>query len=120
MPKIKKYVLSSAGALLVATAAVGGFAWQKADNGDPRAPTVSVQRGNLIETAAASGKIEPDVQVEVVNATGVTGLAGQVAAALEVQGFPKVRTSSSDTRPTGVLVEYGAGDEEAARTVAAA
>ena len=81
MPKIKKYVLSSAGALLVATAAVGGFAWQKADNGDPRAPTVSVQRGNLIETAAASGKIEPDVQVEVKSR-----VAGQVIEVLVKEG----------------------------------
>ena len=30
-----------------------------------RLPTATVQRGSLVETAAASGKIEPDVQVEV-------------------------------------------------------
>lgn len=77
-------------------------------------------------TAAPSASAAPltvspaYVRVEVVNATGVSGLAAQVAAALEVQGFPKVATSSTGARPTGVLVEYGAGEKEAARTVAAA
>jgi LCP family protein required for cell wall assembly len=61
-----------------------------------------------------------EVAVEVVNATGVQGLAAQVAAALEVQGFAEVTTGSSGSRPNGVVVEYGAGGEEAARTVAAA
>jgi hypothetical protein len=71
--------------------------------------------------SAAPLTVSPaDVRVEVVNATGVSGLAAQVAAALEVQGFPKVATSSTGARPTGVLVEYGAGEKEAARTVAAA
>lgn len=81
MPKMKKYVLSSAGALLVATAAVGGYAWQNGDSKDPRAPTVNVQRGNLIETASASGKIEPDVQVEVKSR-----VAGQVIEVLVKEG----------------------------------
>ncbi len=81
MPKMKKYVLSSAGALLVATAAALGFAWQKGDGNAPLAPTVNVQRGNLIETAAASGKIEPDVQVEVKSR-----VAGQVIEVLVKEG----------------------------------
>lgn len=81
MSKMKKMFLSSAGALLVATAAVGGYAWQKADTGAPRAPTVNVQRGNLIETAAASGKIEPDVMVEVKSR-----VAGQVIEVLVKEG----------------------------------
>jgi LCP family protein required for cell wall assembly len=77
-------------------------------------------------TATASGSAAPltvsptQVQVDVVNATGVQGLATQVAAALQVQGFPRPRTSSSTDRPAGVVVEYGAGQQEAARTVAAA
>jgi LCP family protein required for cell wall assembly len=60
------------------------------------------------------------IQVDVVNATGVQGLAAQVAAALEVQGFPKPTTSSTADRPDGVVVEYAPGQKEAARTVAAA
>jgi hypothetical protein len=77
-------------------------------------------------TSTASGTAAPltvsptTVQVDVVNATGVQGLAAQVAAALEVQGFPTPTTSSSTDRPVGVVVEYGAGQQEAARTVAAA
>ena len=77
-------------------------------------------------TPGASASAEPltvsptDVTVEVVNATGVQGLASEVAAALEVQGFPEVATASSDERPRGVVVEHGTGQEEAARTVAAA
>jgi hypothetical protein len=50
----------------------------------------------------------------------VRGLAAQVAAALEVQGFPTPMTSSATERPAGVVVEYGPGQEQAARTVAAA
>ena len=77
-------------------------------------------------TATASASTAPltvsptEVSVEVVNATGVQGLAAQVAAALEVQGFPKVTTSSTGERPNGVVVEYGPGQKEAARTAAAA
>ena len=77
-------------------------------------------------TPSASASAEPlsvsptDITVEVVNATGVQGLAGEVAAALELQGFPEVTTASSQERPNGVVVEHGTGQEEAARTVAAA
>jgi LCP family protein required for cell wall assembly len=77
-------------------------------------------------TATASASSAPltvsptQITVDVVNATGVSGLASQVAKALEVQGFPKPTTSSTPNRPTGVVVEYGPGQKEAARTVAAA
>jgi len=77
-------------------------------------------------TATASGTTAPltvsptEIPVDVVNATGAQGLAAQVASALEVQGFPKVTTSSSADRPAGVVVEYGPGQKGAARTVAAA
>ena len=77
-------------------------------------------------TATASASVEPltvsptEIAVDVVNATGVQGLAVQVAKALEVQGFPAPTTSSTVDRPAGVVVEYGPGEKEAARTVAAA
>ena len=58
--------------------------------------------------------------VVVVNGTGVDGLANQEAQALRVQGFAKVTTSSTTERRDGVLVEFSSGQEEAARTVAAA
>ena len=77
-------------------------------------------------TATASASTAPltvsptRVQVDVVNATGVPGLAAQVATALEVQGFPTPTTSSTTDRPSGVVIEHGPGQEDAARTVAAA
>lgn len=58
--------------------------------------------------------------VAVVNATGVDGLAKQEADALKVQGFPLVTTASTAERTEGVLVQYSSGQEQAARTVAAA
>lgn len=61
----KRALLSSAGALLIATAAVGGYAWQQNDRPRAAGPTVTAHRGTLVETASASGKIEPDVQVDV-------------------------------------------------------
>ena len=61
-----------------------------------------------------------DIRVEVVNATGVSGLAAEVAAALTVQGFTGITTGSTADRPSGVRVEYAPAQAEAARTVAAA
>jgi HlyD family secretion protein len=52
-------------ALGVTTSAVGGYAWYEKPAGVAAGPAIEVRRGNLTESAAASGKIEPDVQVEV-------------------------------------------------------
>lgn len=60
------------------------------------------------------------IGVEVVNATGTPGLAAQAADGLTAQGFEKVTTANSPTRARGVVIEYGTGHKEAARTVAAA
>ena len=63
-----------------------------------------------------------DVPVEVVNAAGVSGLARQVARALEVQGFAPVTVDSADARASTppVVVEYSGDHAEDARTLAAA
>ncbi len=61
-----------------------------------------------------------DVQVSVVNATGVSGLARQAARALEVQGFTGVTTGTTATTTAPVVVEYSGQHAEDARTVAAA
>jgi LCP family protein required for cell wall assembly len=61
-----------------------------------------------------------DVQVHVVNAAGLSGLARQAAEALEVQGFTGVTTSTGATTTAPVVVEYSGSHEEDARTVAAA
>jgi HlyD family secretion protein len=88
--KKTRYLLSSAAALLIATSAVGGYAWQQ--NAKAPAPTagMEVRRGNLIETASASGKIEPVVQVEVKSRS-----SGQVIEVLVKEG---------DTVETGQLL----------------
>ena len=56
--KKTRYLLSSAAALLIATSAVGGYAWHR--NGKAAAPSagMEVRRGSLVETASASGKEE--------------------------------------------------------------
>lgn len=79
--KRTRYLLSGAGALLIATSAVGGYAWQKKSELAPLGPTVEARRGTLVETAAASGKIEPKVQVEVKSRA-----AGQVIEVLVDEG----------------------------------
>lgn len=72
-------------------------------------------------TPAAALTVTPDkIHVRVSNDSGVQGLAKQAAAELQVQGF-KVSTFVSGTGKAtdGVVVRYGAGQKEAARTVAA-
>lgn len=79
--KKTRYLLSSAAALLIATSAVGAYTWQQ--NARAAAPAVGmeVRRGSLIETASASGKIEPVVQVEVKSRS-----SGQVTLVLVKEG----------------------------------
>jgi len=51
---------------VIATGAVGGtYAWQHTAKAEPPGQGMEVHRGNLTETASASGKIEPEVQVEI-------------------------------------------------------
>jgi HlyD family secretion protein len=79
--KKTRYLLSSAAALLIATSAVGGYAWQQNAKAAAPAAGMEVRRGNLIETASASGKIEPVVQVEVKSRS-----SGQVIEVLVKEG----------------------------------
>lgn len=59
------------------------------------------------------------VRLSVLNGSGRSGLAAQAAAGLRRDGFTVVRVGN--TVPTDhTVVRYGAGREEAARTVAAA
>jgi HlyD family secretion protein len=79
--KKTRYLVSSTVALLIATSAVGGYAWQQNAKAAPPAAGMEVRRGSLVETASASGKIEPDVQVEVKSRT-----SGQVIAVMVKEG----------------------------------
>ena len=92
---------------------------------DKPLPGTKVPSGTTKPTASPTTSepltVSPgDIQVRVTNDSGVPGLAKQAAAALSVQGF-KVATYLTGTgRPThGVVVRYGPGMEDAARSVAA-
>lgn len=65
--------------------------------------------------------VRPDeVAVQVVNASGVAGLARQAREALTVQGFAGVSTTTVEQGDPGTVVEFSAGYEDQARTAAAA
>ncbi|MEO7268626.1 MAG: LCP family protein [Knoellia sp.] len=65
--------------------------------------------------------VTPDeIQVRVVNASGVSGLAKQAVAALAVQGFDNPTSINGDGAAKGATIEFSGDREEAARTVAAA
>jgi LCP family protein required for cell wall assembly len=61
-----------------------------------------------------------EIDVEVRNGSGVSGLAKQAGEALTVLGFRSVSVAQADAQTTGSLVQYGKGHEDAAKTVAAA
>src|SRR5690606_13831448 len=68
--------------LVIASGAAGGYAWQRTAQADSvGVQGMEVRRGSLVETASASGKIEPDVQVEVKSR-----VAGQVIEVLVKEG----------------------------------
>jgi len=80
--KKSRLILSSAAALLIAMGVVGGgYAWQHTAKAEPPGQGLEVHRGNLTETASASGKIEPEVQVEVKSR-----VSGQVIEVLIKEG----------------------------------
>ena len=81
MNKGKKRFISVLIALGVTTSAVGGYAWIQKPASVAEGPGIQVRRGSLTETAAASGKIEPDVQVEVKSRA-----SGQVVEVLVKEG----------------------------------
>ncbi|NUO52336.1 MAG: efflux RND transporter periplasmic adaptor subunit [Polyangiaceae bacterium] len=66
---------------VLAGSATAGYAWYSKAPEGPAGPTVEVKRGKLVETAAASGKIAPAVQVEVKSRA-----SGEVAELLVKEG----------------------------------
>ncbi|KGN37230.1 LCP family protein [Knoellia subterranea] len=65
--------------------------------------------------------VTPDeIDVEVVNDAGVTGLAKQAVEALQVQGFPSPTSSNGTEVASGVTIEHSPEKADSARTVAAA
>lgn len=76
-------------------------------------PTPSTSTEPLTVSPAA-------IDVLVTNSSGVSGLARQAADALKILGFRTATVAAGNPPASGVLVEYGKGRLEAARTVAAA
>jgi HlyD family secretion protein len=80
--KETRLILSGAAALLLVTGAIGGgYAWQHTAKAEAPGQGLEIQRGSLTETASASGKIEPEVQVEVKSRS-----SGQVIEVLVKEG----------------------------------
>ncbi|GAB3208835.1 transcriptional attenuator, LytR family [Marinactinospora thermotolerans DSM 45154] len=72
------------------------------------------------EPEESAPAVEPSqVAVEVVNGTGVSGLASEVATALGAEGFQVVGTGNPmDAVPEQTTVYYGTGQEAHAQTLA--
>lgn len=76
--------------------------------------------GAIFEQVPTGGEtVAPeDVELDVLNGSGIEGLAGQTAEALEARGFV-VREVGNAPATTTTVVRYPEGQEAAARTVAA-
>jgi LCP family protein required for cell wall assembly len=73
-----------------------------------------------VTTTTSSTVPASSVEVTVENGSGLTGQAGTTASGLEAAGFDVVGTeTASSFGRTASVVEYGAGEEAAADTVAA-
>ncbi|MBK8731082.1 MAG: LCP family protein [Tetrasphaera sp.] len=91
----------------------------RGDHAIGAAPTASPSPTGTESPAALT--VTPDkIAVQVLNGSGVRGLATQAVEALQVQGFRQVTRGDAPAQTTGVLVEYSPMQEDAARTVAAA
>jgi HlyD family secretion protein len=62
---MKRKLVASISALMLIAIACGAYFYFRTPNAAPTGPVLVVKRGSITETASASGKIEPDVQVEV-------------------------------------------------------
>ncbi|MBM6402937.1 LCP family protein [Phycicoccus sp. CSK15P-2] len=82
--------------------------------GEVSEPSATTPTGTPLTVSPA------DISVEVLNGTGTSGLAAQTADLLTAQGFTVNGTGNAYDVGEGTLVEYAVGQEEAARTVAAA
>ncbi len=78
--RIKRVVMGVVASVVIA-GGVGGYMYTREQSKPQAGPTVEVNRGSLKETAAASGNIEPAVQVEVKSRT-----SGQIVEILVKEG----------------------------------
>lgn len=81
MNKRTKRVLYGVVASVLIAGSAYGYVYSREQTKPLAGPTVEVQRGRLLETAAASGNIEPAVQIEVKSRT-----SGQIVEILVKEG----------------------------------
>ncbi len=81
MKKGKKKFLITSAIVLALAGGVGGYVYSRPADKGPSGPVVEVNKGRMRETAAASGKIQPHVQVEVKSRA-----SGQVTEILVSEG----------------------------------
>ncbi|MEO5833083.1 MAG: LCP family protein [Nakamurella sp.] len=85
-------------------------------------PPVDTAAPTTAEVVTALTVAPGAVDLEIVNATGSAGVASSASAALDALGFATSPDSlkTADPAGSGVTVQYSAGNEAAALTVAAA
>jgi LCP family protein required for cell wall assembly len=100
----------------------------KAIREDKPLPGTKVPKGTTSTSTPSTTATTPpltvtpdDIQVRVSNDSGISGLGRQTANELQVQGFQIASVvNGTGAASQGVVVRHGPGQEEAARTVAAA
>ena len=85
-----------------------------------KVPSSTKTPSSTTTTEAALTVAPGDISVRVTNDSGVAGLAKQAAADLSVQGFTvETYLTGTGDKTSGVVVRYGPGKKDSARTVAA-
>ena len=99
---------------------IGGAAVLQVSQPDAEALFERFRSGSIFDEVSSDGQaVAPeDVELVVLNGSGVDGLAGQTAAALEERGFTVIDVGNASASSVTV-VKYPPGQEAAARTVAA-
>jgi hypothetical protein len=107
-PTTRELLMVMAGAFLIGLVIVIGSQVFFGGGADPAPST----------TVGGTGVVKEDVEVAVLNATAVTGLAGAVADDVEANGYFLGAVTNSPTPAEQTVVLYERGHEEEAKFVA--
>ena len=98
---------------------VGGAAVLQVNEAEAQDVFDRFRTGAIFDEVPTGDTVAPeDVELDVLNGSGIEGLAGQTAEALEARGFV-VRDVGNAPATTTTVVRYPDGQEAQARTVAA-
>ncbi len=90
-----------------------------AASNDSPAPTTSAAPNSDKPTKVSAKAMSPsNVGIRVLNGTGKTGLATEVSEQLTPMGFDVRGVADASEQRSSTIVRYGAGEEDAAATVA--